>query len=85
MSWRELAETIRAARMAAGMTHEDVAWRAGVGKNTPGRVERAEGNPRIMTVLAVAGAVGLRPCFGVDSPALTGGSSPRISTGDDLP
>lgn len=69
MTFRELGQLIRAARIARGMTQEDASWIAGVGKNTPGRVERAEGNPGILTVLAVAGAVGIHPLSGVDTPA----------------
>lgn len=67
MTFRELGQAIRKARLARGMTQEDASWIAGVGKNTPGRIERAKGNPGILTVMAVAGAVGLHPLSGVDT------------------
>lgn len=55
-----LVEQLRARRVALGLRQLDVAERAGVAVQTVVDLERGNGQPWMPTVIAVAGALGLR-------------------------
>jgi transcriptional regulator with XRE-family HTH domain len=60
-SKEELGRNARAARLAAGLTLEAVAARAGVSVRSVTRVERAEHVPRPATIAAIAAVLGTTP------------------------
>lgn len=55
----DLAAAIRSARKSEGLTQEELALLAGVGRITLTRLERAIGNVSFATALAVTTALGL--------------------------
>lgn len=55
----DLAAAIRSARKSEGLTQEELALLAGVGRITLTRLERAIGNVSFETALAVTAALGL--------------------------
>lgn len=56
-----MGRNVRAARLAAGLTVEAVAARAGVSVRSVTRVERAEHVPRPATIAAIAAVLGTTP------------------------
>jgi transcriptional regulator with XRE-family HTH domain len=56
-----LARNVRAARLAAGLTLEALAAKAGISLRSVTRVERAEHIPRPATLAAIAAALGTTP------------------------
>lgn len=54
-------DVLRAAREAAGLSQEALAYEAGVDRTYVGMVERAERVPSLKTVWAFAEALGLEP------------------------
>lgn len=57
MNVKELALKIQALRKAAGLTQEELAHRAGIGRNTLQRIEGAQGNPTIESVRLLSAAL----------------------------
>lgn len=51
---------VRQLRLERQMSQWELSERAGVHKNTPGLIERAERSPALETINAIAGALGLR-------------------------
>lgn len=56
-----LAERIRHLRQAAGMTQDDLASAAGIGRVTLVRIENGEQSPRYETLVALARSLGREP------------------------
>lgn len=57
----QLGRNVRAARLAAGLTLEAVAAKAGISVRSVTRVERAEHVPRPETLAAIAKVLGTTP------------------------
>jgi len=51
---------VRRLRLDREMSQWELSERAGVHKNTPGLIERAERSPALETINAIAGALGLQ-------------------------
>lgn len=51
---------VRQLRLERQMSQWELSDRAGIHKNTPGLIERAERSPALETINAIAGALGLR-------------------------
>ena len=66
MDLKELAKKIRALRRAAGLSQEELAARAGVGRNTLQRIEGARGNPTAEVLRSLGSA--LNADFGYSPP-----------------
>ena len=56
---RLLGDAMRAARVALGLSQEDLAHNAGLSRNYYGCIERGEKMPSALTVTQVAGALQL--------------------------
>lgn len=56
-----LAERIRRLRQSAGLTQDDLASKAGIGRVTLVRIENGEQSPRYETLVALAKALGREP------------------------
>lgn len=54
-----LSRNIRAARLAAGVSQEDLAHEAGMQTAVYSRIERAEVDPRLSSVTRIARALGV--------------------------
>lgn len=63
---REIARVLRAEREAAGLSHADLAARAGVSAATLARVERGTHTPSLDTVERVLAALGLQPVLSTE-------------------
>lgn len=57
-SVEELGARIRKRRHQLGLTQEQLAERAGVSKETVGRIEQGTGSPALITISRVANALG---------------------------
>ncbi len=60
---RQIAERLRAARAATGLSQEALAHAAGISRNHLQALERGVGgqaNPRLSTLYALAGALGVK-------------------------
>ena len=53
-----LAENVRSARLAAGISQEELAFRAGIDRTYASQIERAIANPSLGITCAVADALG---------------------------
>ena len=53
-----LAVNVRAARLAAGVSQEELAFRAGIDRTYASQIERAIANPSLGITCAVADALG---------------------------
>ncbi len=53
-----LAENVRSARLAAGISQEELAFRAGIDRTYASQIERAIANPSLGITCAVAEALG---------------------------
>jgi transcriptional regulator with XRE-family HTH domain len=53
-----LAANVRAARLAAGVSQEELAFRAGIDRTYASQIERAIANPSLGITCAVADALG---------------------------
>jgi transcriptional regulator with XRE-family HTH domain len=53
-----LAENVRSARLAAGISQEELAFRAGIDRTYASHIERAIANPSLGITCAVADALG---------------------------
>ena len=53
-----LAEDVRSARLAAGISQEELAFRAGIDRTYASQIERAIANPSLGITCAVADALG---------------------------
>ncbi len=53
-----LAANVRAVRLAAGMSQEELAFRAGIDRTYASQIERAIANPSLGITCAVADALG---------------------------
>ena len=53
-----LAENVRGARLAAGISQEELAFRAGIDRTYASQIERAIANPSLGITCAVADALG---------------------------
>ncbi len=60
MDYQKIGETIRDRRKSLNITQPTLASLAGVGLNTLVAIERGNGNPKIQTILAVLGTLGLK-------------------------
>ncbi|MBS1860992.1 MAG: helix-turn-helix transcriptional regulator [Actinobacteria bacterium] len=58
----QFAATLREARERAGMSQEALAAAAGLNRTAVGKVERGEAQPKLATVLRLAGGLGCDPC-----------------------
>jgi transcriptional regulator with XRE-family HTH domain len=54
-----LGEAVRSARLARGISQEDLAARAGLDRSYMSSIERGAQNPGIVSVLRVANALGM--------------------------
>lgn len=54
-----LGEAVRSARLARGVSQEDLAARAGLDRSYMSSIERGAQNPGIVSVLRVANALGM--------------------------
>lgn len=52
--------TVRRLRTERDLSQWELSERAGIHKNTPGLIERAERSPALETINAIAGALGLQ-------------------------
>lgn len=59
----QLGQQLRAARLAAGLTQEELAHRIDLDRPSVVRVEAGQVDSRLSTLIRVAGAVGLRVGF----------------------
>ncbi|WP_228995168.1 helix-turn-helix domain-containing protein [Streptomyces sp. DH8] len=55
----QIADQIRAARIAAGYTQEATAIRAGVSLDTYNRIEQGHASPKLDTLIKIADAIGV--------------------------
>jgi ribosome-binding protein aMBF1 (putative translation factor) len=55
-----LAHNVKRARLAAGLTQEDLAHRAGMQTAVYSRIERGDVDPRLSSVSTIAQALGIR-------------------------
>ena len=67
-----LAANVRAARLAAGVSQEELAFRAGIDRTYASQIERAIANPSLGITCAVADALG---CTLTDLLTARGGES----------
>ena len=58
---RSVGKKMRIARRLAGMTQEEVAYKAVIHISTLGRIERGESNPPIQTVNKIAQVLRIKP------------------------
>lgn len=58
---RRFGENVRRARMEARLTQEQLARRAGVHPSEVSRLEREVRDPRLSTIVRLAGALGVEP------------------------
>ena len=65
-----LAVNVRAARLAAGISQEELAFRAGIDRTYASQIERAIANPSLGITCAVADALG---CTLIDLLTASGG------------
>ena len=65
-----LAENVRSARLAAGISQEELAFRAGIDRTYASQIERAIANPSLGITCAVADALG---CTLIDLLTASGG------------
>jgi transcriptional regulator with XRE-family HTH domain len=63
---QRIGENIVAARLRAGLSQEEAAFRAGIHRTAIGQLERAERSPHAETVIRVAGALGVLPASLLD-------------------
>lgn len=54
-----LGATVRARREELSLSQEEAAYRAGYDRTYWGRIERGDANPTLLTLQAIAGALGL--------------------------
>ena len=66
-----LAENVRSARLAAGISQEELAFRAGIDRTYASQIERAIANPSLGITCAVADALG---CTLIDLLTARGGA-----------
>lgn len=59
MNLKELAQKIQRLRKEAGLSQEELAARAGIGRQTLYRIEGAKGNPTAEVLRAVGAALGV--------------------------
>lgn len=56
---RAIGDRVRAARVAAGLTQEDVAGRCGLDRKTVNRLEQGHTSPLLDHLLLIADAIGV--------------------------
>jgi ribosome-binding protein aMBF1 (putative translation factor) len=59
---RSFGEKLRAARVKARLSQEELAYRGGVNRTLVGQLELGRHSPRLDTVIKLAGALGIEPC-----------------------
>jgi transcriptional regulator with XRE-family HTH domain len=57
---QDIAREVRGRRAVLKLSQREVAQRAGVGENVVGEIERAQGNPRLSTLVRLARALDAR-------------------------
>lgn len=63
---RQFGLRLRRVRLESGLTQEDLAQRAGVDRTFPGRVERGETSPTLVTLVRLADALEVDPAVLVE-------------------
>lgn len=58
-----LARNLGAARTAMGLSQDQLAVASGVSRATINQIEGAEGDPRLSTLVAISGSLGISPVF----------------------
>jgi transcriptional regulator with XRE-family HTH domain len=58
---RAIGLAIRVVRAGRGISQEQLARRAGIGKNYVGHLERAQVNPTMMRLVQITNALGITP------------------------
>ena len=56
-----VGDRLKDLRVELALTQEELAKKAGVGKNTVNRIERNETEPHMSTIRKLAGALGVEP------------------------
>jgi transcriptional regulator with XRE-family HTH domain len=57
----KIGNNVRAVRRSRFMTQAQLAQEAGIDRDTLGRIERDEVEPRLSTIVKLAGALGVNP------------------------
>lgn len=60
MDYQKISETIKDRRKSLKITQPTLAALAGVGLNTLVTIERGNGNPKLLTILAILDTLGLK-------------------------